>query len=640
MIYVITDNPEIQTKYATCNVRYALDKLEKESEIQVDTETQGFDPHTKDILCLQLGTKDGETQFVIDTLSVPISEFKELLENRVCVLQNAKFDLAFLYKYDIWPNVIRDTFLAECVLTTGLQDRTLGLDGLAFKYEDVVLDKSVRADIHKEGLSDRVIRYGADDVKYLSAIYEKQMQRIEQEQLGLALSLEEQYVQVLAYTELCGFLLDPVAWLKNTDKNEIALEQQRVSLNDMLMKYDIKEFIDAGGGLFPEDKIVDINWKSTKQVTELMNILGVDTKIRFKGVEKNSIEAKHLKKFKNVHPIIGEYLKFSELSKQVSTYGQKFLKHINSVTGRLHSNYWQILNTGRISSKEPNLQNITSDEAVRACFVPAEGNTLIVADYSQQETRVLADQASERNYIDFFLNGDGDSHSMVASRMFSQIKGEPVTVSKTENVELRQIGKVLSFQIAYGASAWSVKDSFGITEKKAQSFIDAYLESFPDLKAYFAKRKAEVLQNGYLVTDSVSKRRIYMSEFEEYKRLRQEISEIQEGGSSVPRDLTRSYYTLKGKFERTALNYPIQSISASMMKLAGVRMFQWIKENGLLNVVKIVSFIHDEMCLECPQHMAERVAEAAQIAMESSADVFCKQLPIPAKPNITDFWKK
>ena len=296
-----------------------------------------------------------------------------------------------------------------------------------------------------------------------------------------------------------------------------------------------------------------------------------------------------------------------------------------------------MLNTGRISSKEPNLQNITADEAVRACFVPEEGNTLIVSDYSAQETRVLADQAQEKNYIDFFLNGDGDSHSMVASRMFSQIQGKPVKVSKTENADLRQIGKVLSFQIAYGASAWSVKDSFGITEAKAQKFIDAYLESFPDLKNYFEKRKHEVLTNGYVVTDPISKRRIYMQDWSRFTELKTLIAAHR---GSAPRDLMREYFMLKGKFERTSLNYPIQSISASMMKLAGVNMFNWIESQNLLGTVKIVSFIHDEMCVECPKSMAEDVADACQRSMESAAAVFVKTMPVPAQPNITDFWQK
>lgn len=639
-ICLITNNDSILSKYDRISTVEALLLFKDYGHIQVDLETEGFDEHSKAIISMQLGSLDGLLQIVIDAKTVDILQFKDLIESRPCLFQNAKFDLKFLYKAGIIPKIVRDTFLAECVLTTGLENRNLALDSLAFKYCDVVLDKSVRGDIHREGLSDRVIRYGADDVKYLSDIYAAQYKRIVSEDLQRTLLLEEQYVRVLAYTEYCGFKLDPVKWIINTNNNQKLLDEQQIILNDMIMEHDIKEFINIAGDLFPEDKLPKISWSSTKQVTRLMNILGVDTLIKIKDGWKDTIDSKHLKKFKSKHILIPQYLKYSELGKQVSTYGKKFLKHININTGRLHSTYWQILNTGRISSKEPNLQNITADKEVRACFIPESGNVLIVSDYSAQETRVLADQANEINYLNFFLNGDGDSHSMVASRMFSQIEGKPIKVSSTENTELRQIGKVLSFQIAYGASAWSVKDAFGITQEKAQQFIDAYLNSFPDLKIYFEKRKKEVLANGYIITDDVSRRRIYMDRWEDYIHLRNQIEAHKRNRTDAPRELIREYYIMRGQYERIALNYPIQSIAASMTKLAGVKMFNWIEANGLFGKVKIVSFIHDEMCVECPKDIAAEVAKACQESMESAAAVFVKKLPIPAKPNITDFWKK
>ena len=340
MIYLVTKDESFKSKYPICSVQFVLDTLGPHKSVQVDTETGGFDEHTKDILSLQLGTPTGSHQFVIDTDSVNIQDFKQMLEGKALLLQNAKFDLKFLYKNNIYPKRVHDTFLAECVLTTGLRERSLGLDALAFKYLDVVLDKSVRGEIHREGLSDRVIRYGADDVKYLYPIYNLQMQRIKKENLQHTLSLEEQYVKVLAYTEHCGFKLDPDKWLANSTNNEKKLEKQIEVLNKMLIDHDIT--MAKEGELFSEVQVSDINWKSTKQVTKLMQLLGVDTKIKIRGTEKDSIEAKHLKKFKHKHAIIPEYLKFSELSKQVSTYGEQFLKHINGATGRLHSNYWQI----------------------------------------------------------------------------------------------------------------------------------------------------------------------------------------------------------------------------------------------------------------------------------------------------------
>lgn len=619
-----------------------LKRFLSEECVQVDTETTGFDPYTCDLLSLQFGTPNGEDQYVIDCKEVNISEvplIKEILETVPSIYHNAKFDLKYLYHQGIFPREVMDTFLNECILTTGLSQRGLGLDVVAFKYCDAVLTKDVRGSIHREGLSPRVIRYAADDVKFLKAIYDCQMEEAKKHGLERTISLETQYVSALAYTEYCGFKLDSEKWLSNDaihQKQEKEAEQEVVNwIFDNLPQYR-----EAQLDLFSEDKTITPMITSTKDMTEVFKGLGVDTTVMFRGKPKDSIESKHLKKFKNEFPLIPIYLKYMERRKLVTTYGESFLKHVNRETGRLHSNYWQILNTGRISSSDPNLQNIPSDENIRKCFVAEEGNTLVVADYSAQETRVLADMANERNYIDFFKNGDGDSHSMVASRMFSEIEGKPVKVSKTENSDKRQIGKILSFQIAYGASAWSVKDSFGITEQEAQKFIDAYLDSFPDLKKYFEKRKKEVIAYGYVTTDAVSKRKIFMEGFDRFSELRDTIKDIYDNGSIPDRSMTREYYTMKGKYERNALNYPIQSVSASMMKLAGVKVFNHILQNDLLGKVKMTSFIHDEMCIECPTEMASEMADMVQEAMESAARGFCNHVEIPAVPNITQYWEK
>jgi ribonuclease D len=166
----------INTKKKTCLFEHLLE----EECVQVDTETMGFDPHTCELLSLQLGTADGERQYVIDCKEVNISEvplIKEILENVPSIYHNAKFDLRFLYHHGIFPREVMDTFLNECVLTTGLSHRGLGLDVVAFKYCDAVMTKDIRGSIHREGLSPRVIRYAADDVKFLKGIYDSQMER-------------------------------------------------------------------------------------------------------------------------------------------------------------------------------------------------------------------------------------------------------------------------------------------------------------------------------------------------------------------------------------------------------------------------------------------------------------------------------
>jgi len=204
--------------------------------------------------------------------------------------------------------------------------------------------------------------------------------------------------------------------------------------------------------------------KSSHQVVELLKALGIDTSIKDKDksrelgyeVLKDSVEERHLKKYAD-HPVVALYLKLKRYEKACTTYGEAFLQHLNPSTGRLHSSYRQILKTGRIGSKDPNLQNLPSERRVpgfRECFTPSKGKSLIVADYSSQESRILADLANEDAMIDFFKNGDGDLHSFTARRMFKvpvqkkieDNEGNIVQEGKNEN--LRSLAKVLNFGIA------------------------------------------------------------------------------------------------------------------------------------------------------------------------------------------------
>ena len=214
MIYFVTGNKakwnELPPDCEYAQVEDVFGFLSKNNEVAVDTETTGLDAQTDDLICLQLG--GFEEQFVIDTTTIDIRLFGEELLTKTLLFQNAKFDLGFLYKYQIIPGDIYDTFLGESVLTMGRLNVGRGLDALTLRYCGVELDKSIRAEIQREGLSARVIKYSADDVKFLGKIKEKQMQLLEEKNLLTAMSLDNKFVKVLAYVEFCGFKLDVDKW--------------------------------------------------------------------------------------------------------------------------------------------------------------------------------------------------------------------------------------------------------------------------------------------------------------------------------------------------------------------------------------------------------------------------------------------
>lgn len=283
-----------------------------------------------------------------------------------------------------------------------------------------------------------------------------------------------------------------------------------------------------------------------------------------KTVRKHSVGKIHLNKYSKKYPIVKEYLEYKELKKLVSSYGEKFLRHVNPVSGRVHTTFYQILDTGRISSSGPNLQNIPNEEkrpGFRNCFI---GN-LIVADYSAQEGRILADRAKEPAMIDFFLNGDGDIHSFVGRNMFK------CEVSKTVNPHLRQQGKITNFTIAYGGGAHKIADTFQIPIAEAKKLIDMYYTAFPALKEYFKREQEQATRAGYILIDNVTNRRSYNTKF---LHLKQQIDSLKAGGQAIPPSTFATYKRQLASMERNAQNYPIQGTGGSMTKLAATYFWQ------------------------------------------------------------------
>ena len=199
MIYLTTNNQEKFSHIWDRNITISsvediLKYFQDKEQLEFDTETTGLDVHSCKLLSAQFG--DENNQYVVDTQSVDIKLFKELLESKCIIMQNAKFDLKFLYKENIWPNDVYDTFLAEAVLNMGRLQVRKGLDALVYRYTQQHMSKEVRGVIHKEGLSKRVVEYAAKDVAYLSIIKRKQLVKLEELNLMSAINLDNKFVKV------------------------------------------------------------------------------------------------------------------------------------------------------------------------------------------------------------------------------------------------------------------------------------------------------------------------------------------------------------------------------------------------------------------------------------------------------------
>ena len=305
-----------------------------------------------------------------------------------------------------------------------------------------------------------------------------------------------------------------------------------------------------------------------------------------------STDADTLEKLRDVHPIIPAVLEWRKLSKLKSTYADGLARFIGS-DGRIHSTLQQMVTaTGRLSSTEPNLQNLPirreDGSEIRRCFVTKPGWVLVDADYSQIELRILAHIANDTAMQAAFRDGE-DIHAVTASQVFRVPLGEVTS-------QMRSRAKAVNFGIVYGISAFSLTDDIHVPQKEAQSYIDAYLNHYEGVRTYMERIKEEAREQGYVTT--LFGRRRYLPE------------------------LKSSNFNTRSFGERVALNTPIQGTAADVIKLAMVRVRNRLLEEGLQ--ARLVMQIHDELLIEAPEAEVQQVCALLQQEMEGAASLSVK----------------
>lgn len=403
------------------------------------------DAHVNHLLCIQFGNDTLDCRIVVDTTSVSMLNFKEILESKYLIFQNGKFDLQFLYNYGIHPLKVYDTMIVEQFLHLGYPPGTISysLKSIAERRLGINLDKTIRSQIIWRGLDTEVIKYAASDVTYLEQIMKSQikdLKKIPNAMIGA--KIECDFTPVIAYLEWCGIKLDEDKWKKKMARDKLKLQQSEEALNKFLVDtYNngndkLKQFIYVNNqpSLFEEFNVdlgvpkAQINWSSSAQVTTVAKALGFNTSVVDKktGEEKDSAMEKQLKSQKGIND---EFLRlyfgkgnegdedyfpgYSGSFKVVTSFGQGHLNAINPNTGRIHTVYRAIGTiSGRMSSgsnqtntdlaalkglppkpsakqkKEgkgcnyPNMQQLPHDAETRSCFVSEKGNLFCSCDYS------------------------------------------------------------------------------------------------------------------------------------------------------------------------------------------------------------------------------------------------------------------
>ena len=660
----------------------------------------GLDPYLSRICMLQIGN-DKEI-FVIDVRDFSKEEIKSIFDVNPMILwsgSNLKFEAKHLkHNYGVRLGHIWDCMLVDMSLSNGLQ---LGysLEKMAARYlgtksstevdlftdydpDEAYIDKSTRLGFIHIGntkFTKEQVLYGAGDIEYPFRIKQFQMQGREGYNPQKLHDLENEFCLVLADMELKGITFDKEQWLE-VEKTKQAEFKHRLDKLNKYIEQNYPQFC-TSPDLFSPGRICNIQWSSSKQVIEVFKASGGCPKEKSKetGKVEYTVGAKALTKlltapYKELfmkdketeiisrEDFILNYLLLKKSEQSITTFGAAFLKYVHPITGRLHSSYRQLMATGRISSNNPNLQNVPHDLEYRKCFTAQKGNTLINCDFSSSESRILADVSEDPTMIKFFNEGHpihlDDFHSFTATATFRILRNDPTLIlNKKDNPEERTIAKTLSFALAYGASSFSLKDNLGVEVEVAEEFMDAFFDSFPTLRDTFEDAKKKAVKNGFIIMDPFIDRRWFDKNFskmndlskqawsfypENYKDLSSEEkidikSKIYKEHPELKK-IWSEYFYLQGKLSRRALNYPIQSRNASQMKLAMCLFRRYLIANDLQDSISLTSIVHDEALAESIIEKSKLTRELVEKFMIEGANTYTSNVKMDAEAVITPYW--
>jgi DNA polymerase-1 len=522
--------------------------LTQEAVLGIDTETTGLDPHSVQLLLLQVSTAD--KVYIVDCKRLVPLALKSILENPkiLKVAQNAKFEYEMLKQQTgITLSGIFDTMLAERVLTSGIS-REISLKAIAQKYIQATLDKTVRENFYKltangdAYLADEQLHYAARDAFIMIPIQQLQVPELTKHKLLQVADLEFRCIAAVGDMELAGVKIDEASWRKIIDQVTIERDKAAGELADMLEPTSMQATMFG---------IPSINLNSNVQLTEALSKLGVDL--------PDTMEAT-LVKFD--HPAVKKLLEYRGLEKTLSAFGESVLSLINPHTGRIHPDFNQHgADTGRFSCTKPNIQQIPTTSDFRKCFVAPEGYKLVTCDYSQAELRILAELSGDEGFVNAFQSG-GDLHALTASQMF----GVPLEdVSKPQ----RSAAKAINFGLAYGMGPGGLAPRLGVSLDEAKELIARYFKAYPGVQKWLEKAAKDAVRLQYSVT-TLGRKRFYTLPDESLKRFnedeyRRQIGAIERQGKNSP-----IQGCVKGStriFERTSGYTRIEDLSGKAVEV-------------------------------------------------------------------------
>lgn len=579
-----------------------IEELNAQSSVCIDSESTNIDANLAEIVGMSFAWQKGKAYYLPlpperDEVIRILDRFRKLFEdeNRTWIGQNIKYDLLLLkwYGFEL-KGKIYDTMLAHYVIEPEGKRSMDVLSNKYLQYEPVSIETLIGKKGKDQGNMrdadvEAVKEYAAEDADItlqLKSTFDPLLKEKEVE--NVFLKIENPLVPVLTDIEFEGIRID---------ENFLKSYSQELQ----------KDIATAEESVYAQAEL-RFNLASPKQLGEvLFDHMKLDPKAKKTKTGQYATGEDVLEKLRSKHKIVDDILVFRELSKLKSTYVDALPLLINPKTGRVHTSFNQaVAVTGRLSSNNPNLQNIPirtdRGREIRKAFIPRDENhVLLSADYSQIELRIVAAISGDERMIQAFKDNK-DIHTATAATVYGIAEND---VDKTQ----RRNAKAVNFGIIYGQSAFGLAENLGISRTEAKSIIDSYFERFEGIKKYMSATMAFAQDHGYVQTIAGRKRW---------------LPDIHSGNQVV-----------RGYAERNAINMPIQGTAADMIKLAMIAVHKAIKKEGLQT--KMILQVHDELVFDVPRHEIEIVRPIIIHEMEHAMEL-PNGVPIKAESGVGDNW--
>ena len=604
----LTDISSVKTNYKLCDTTEKIQDLISQlfwvPYFAFDTETTSVNVMDAELVGISFAIDNHEAWYVpIPADQVKAREIvdmlRPILENEAVekIAQNAKFDYSMLKRYGVEvSDPLFDTMIAHYLLQPEMQHNMDYLSEVYLKYRPIPTSDLINTKAKKSSESlfdfdeeekpqtmrevpvDKVMQYCCEDSDVTLQLYKVFKNELKKEKLEkLFYEIEMPLVKVLADMELTGVRIDVAA-----------LKESEGILNQELKNIEARITELAGHPFNP---------LSPKAVgTVLFDEMKLDPKAKKTKSGQYTTSEEVLQKLRDKSPIIDEILNYRGVKKLLSTYIEALPQEINHRTGRIHAQFNQTVTaTGRLSSSNPNLQNIPiRDELgreLRKAFIPDEGEVFFSADYSQIELRLMAHLSQDPNMTEAFLSGE-DIHTATAAKIYHLPVGEVTKLQRTK-------AKTANFGIIYGISVFGLASRLNIPRSEAKQLIDGYFVTYPKVQEYMNKSIEVAREKGYVETLFGRKR--------------------------VLADISSANATVRGYAERNAINAPIQGTAADIIKIAMVRIARRIRKEKLN--AKLLIQVHDELNFSVPQNELDKLKD---LVLEEMAGAVKLRVPLIA----------